>query len=609
MTSMQHADPIRPDGGVEGQSLISSLAELCHLVGRGADVKTRRWIIVLTATIAAVIINNTFLQTKLNNWQGGFYDSIEGRNVDEFLRQIWRYLELAGGLLILVVAQTWAVEKLKIALRRIITETLLDSWLVPRRTYLLAFAGAAGANPDQRIHDDTRRLAELSAELGASLFQSGLMLATFVSVLWMLSDRVGFQVGGDVVTFPGSMVWCAVAFSLSGSLLTWWFGQPLIDRNARRYEREAELRLALVRVNEAAEGVTLYGGEADERRIVDRQLESVLDAMTALATRLVRLTWVTSGYGWLALVVPILAASPGYFTGTLSLGGLMMVVNSFNQVQASLRWFVDNFQRIADWQAALLRVRAIETALDGLASANGGHGHVKHEVGGDRLVVEDLTVALTGGPAELDAPLLEVGPGEHVLMIGAPQAGKTMVFLTMAGLWTRGGGTIRMPAREQCMFMPERPYLPPRSLRAALSYPEPPDMIADEAAIEALTVAGVAHLADELDREERWDRVLAIDEQQSLAFTRLLLHRPRFVFMDDAASALDPLRARALLAAVRRLLPQTAVVGTSRNPDPLGFYERIVHVRRRAAAPTVGAPAAGTPSRPPAATTAPGSHG
>ena len=95
-----------------------------------------------------------------------------------------------------------------------------------------------------------------------------------------------------------------------------------------------------------------------------RRSAAVVGAMRRLSGSLARLTWITSGYGWLAIVVPILAAAPGYFSGELTIGGLMMVVGAFNQVQAALRWFVDNFPEIADWRATLASGRALHEALD-----------------------------------------------------------------------------------------------------------------------------------------------------------------------------------------------------------------------------------------------------
>ena len=139
-------------------------------------------------------------------------------------------------------------------------------------------------------------------------------------MLWVLSEQVVFDIGGRSLAIPGYMVWCALAYSLGGSLLAWRVGRPLVALNAERYAREADLRFALVRVNEYAAGISLYGGEADERRVLDEPVDRVVTVMARLAGGLARLTWITSGYGWLAIVVPIIVAAPGYFDGELSFG-------------------------------------------------------------------------------------------------------------------------------------------------------------------------------------------------------------------------------------------------------------------------------------------------
>ena len=170
------------------------------------------------------------------------------------------------------------------------------------------------------------------------------------------------------------MVWCALAYSLGGSLLAWRVGRPLIPLNAERYAREADLRFALVRVNEHADGIALHGGEADERRVLDEPVERVVAIMARLAGGLARLTWITSGYGWLAIVVPIVVAAPGYFDGELTFGALMMVVGAFNQVQSSLRWFVDNLaadRRLARHAPAR---RGLSQRLAGGRDDRGGDG-------------------------------------------------------------------------------------------------------------------------------------------------------------------------------------------------------------------------------------------
>jgi putative ATP-binding cassette transporter len=303
--------------------------------------------------------------------------------------------------------------------------------------------------------------------------------------------------------------------------------------------------------------------------------------MRQLASGLVRLTWVTSGYGWLALVAPILVAAPGYFGGRLSFGGLIMVIGAFNQVQQALRWFVDNFPQIADWRATLRRVVALRDALQALEPTGrdpGGLTVAPHATEG--LVLENLNLALAGGRAALEPARVEIGPGERVLIVVEHGSDRSALFRALAGLWPWGTGTIHLPPRDAIMLMAPRPYLPLGSLRAAASYPAAPERFDHASVVAALQRVGLSHLLASLDREERWDKNLSLDEQQRLAFARLLLHRPRWVLLDDALGALDDEHRQRMLSIFDRELVQTAVVRIGGGPARTGFYHRTLHFRR-----------------------------
>jgi len=98
-----------------------------------------------------------------------------------------------------------------------------------------------------------------------------------------------------------------------------------------------------------------------QRLVAD--LANLLAMVRQIVGAIARLTWVTAGYGWLSLVAPIAIAAPSYFSGRLNFGELMMVVGGFNQVNQSLRWFVDNFALLADWRATLQRVMGFRETL------------------------------------------------------------------------------------------------------------------------------------------------------------------------------------------------------------------------------------------------------
>ncbi len=538
-----------------------------------------RPLFLLAAGLVMVIIGNMVGQIYLNTWHGAFFDALENKQLAAFGYQLVVFVEIVAALLALVVAQTWLQEMMKVRLRAWITHRLLDSWLVPGRAYRLGMASELGTNPDQRIQEDSRQVTELSTELGVGLLQSSLLLISFMGILWALSSQVVFEIAGRSVAIPGYMVWCAIAYALLGSFLTWRVGFPLIDLNSQRYAREAEFRFALVRVSESAESVALYGGEADERRILDGAAGTVLAAMRRLSGALSRLTWITSGYGWLMIVIPILVAAPGYFSGGLTLGGLMMVVGAFNQVSSSLRWFVDNFPRIADWRASLGRVASFQDALDHVDTVENESQCIRladHPRGG--LAFEDVGILLHDGHVVIEEANAEIRPGERVLIVGESGSGKSTLFRAIAGLWPWGHGLILLPPRNTMQFMPQRPYLPLGTLRSAVTYPAGPDEFSTEAVTGVLERVGLGRFVAMLDHEERWDKSMSLGQQQRLAFARLLLHRPLWVFLDEATSALDEDSQQVVMSIFDRELPDAAVISIGHRPGLEDFHSRTLQL-------------------------------
>lgn len=324
----------------------------------------RNRLFAIGGAIFLVIAATTYAQIRLNRWNQPFYDALARRNLHGFLFQLGVFAVITGALLVLNVVQRFLSETMKLWLRQGLTQDLVQEWLKPHRAHQLSQAGTIGVNPDQRMHEDARHLTELSGDLGVELMQATVLVATFVDVLWRISGSFRLKLLGHVFVIPGYMVWAAVVYAISASLLSYWVGRSLVLRNAQRYQRESELRAALMRTNEHIVVVqSRQRGLATARRKILDRLNGVLGAMWRLVFGLTNLTWITAGYGWLTLVAPILVAAPAYFSGALTFGGLMMAVGAFNQVQTSLRWYVDNFSSIADWRATLLRVAEFRRAL------------------------------------------------------------------------------------------------------------------------------------------------------------------------------------------------------------------------------------------------------
>ncbi|MBB5222264.1 putative ATP-binding cassette transporter [Amaricoccus macauensis] len=538
----------------------------------------RTALLFLAAGLFIVIVLTAVMQVKLNAWNQPFYDAIERRNWNEFLHQLGVFFLLAAGLLVLNVAQTAANQLIRVRLRDLATRDLIGNWMTERRATRITRAGEIGVNPDQRIQSDAQTLTEYTTDLGIGLLQSTILLVSFVGVLWILSKDVVIPIGDRDLAIPGYMVWAALLYAASGSFISWRIGRPLVRLGTDRYAREAEFRAAVVQASQRAEGIALSNGEAGSRRVLVASLESLVAVLRQIAFARARLTWVTASYGWVGLVFPIIVAAPGYFAGRLTFGELMMVVGAFNQVQSSLRWFVDNTGTIADWRATLFRVMSFREALLGLDAVETVDGVIaREESANDRLVLDGVNVCTRHGTVALSDELVEVSPGERVLLLGQPGSGRTSFFLAIAGLWAHGSGRIAIPPDAEIAYLTQRPFLPAGTLREALAGAGS-GATDDEGLRAALARVGLDRLADALDRAGRWDLELATSDQERLGYARLILAKPRWLVSDEGLDPTDDPNRALILSILSQELAETTIVNISQRREPTGFYTRVVEL-------------------------------
>jgi vitamin B12/bleomycin/antimicrobial peptide transport system ATP-binding/permease protein len=542
---------------------------------------------LLLGAVVALNLSLVGMTVLLTYWQRAFYNALESRDRGAFLDLLFWWHDadglplpgfawVAAAYILIAVYALYLRQALQIRWRRWLTREYLDRWLDERRAYYrMALTDPVTDNPDQRIADDIRLFVDNTLILGLGLMNSAVTLASFVVVLWGLSGPL--TVLG--VTIPGYMVWAALLYAVLGTWLAHLIGRPLVPLNFNQQRREADFRYALVRLRENAEGVALYGGEADERRGLLARFHALMENWWGIMVATKRLTFFTAGYTQVAVVFPFVVASPTFFAGRIQLGGLIQTASAFGQVQSALSWFVENYSELAYWRATVERLTGFHRAITAArAAAEVGQGVRTAAEPRESLALDDVTLALPDGRRLIEHAQAEVRPGESVLITGPSGSGKSTLLRAIAGIWPFGEGRVAVPAAARPLFLPQRPYLPLGSLRRAVCYPRDAAEFSDDEIRAALIDAGLPQLADRPDEEDAWDRRLSGGEQQRLALARALLVRPDFLFLDEATASLDPAAEERLYTVLKERLPETAIVSIAHRPAVAKFHARRLRV-------------------------------
>jgi putative ATP-binding cassette transporter len=537
--------------------------------------KGRAW--ALLVAVVALSLGLVALEVVLNRWQRDFYDSLEQKNFTDFKSLLLYFTLIAAAYITVPIYRLYLRQMLEMRWRVWLTGRYLDEWLANKVYYRLELEHRGTDNPDQRIADDLRLFTTGTLSLGLGLLTSAVTLASFVVILWQASGPLETTLFGRDIVIPGYMLWAALAYAIVGSVLTHYVGRRLIFLNFQQERVEADFRFGLVRLRENSEGVALYGGEPAEHTNLSARFEAIRQNWWQIMRYTKRLTGFTEGYGQIALIFPFVVASPRYFSGAITLGELMQIASAFGTVQGALSWFVDNYDRIANWKASVDRLLTFHDAVtNATTEANNQVGVRRAPAGGEAIRAEDLDLVLPNGRVILAGAVLSIAPGEHVLVTGPSGSGKSTLFRALAGIWPFGRGTVCVPAKARVLFLPQKPYIPIATLREAVAYPADGGTFGDEAVRDALAAVGLDRLTPRLDESDNWSMALSGGEQQKLAIARALLHRPDFLFLDEATAAMDESSERRAYRLLAERLPRATIVSIAHNPDLAQYHRRLL---------------------------------
>jgi putative ATP-binding cassette transporter len=536
----------------------------------------------LLAAVITIELSLVGIDVLLNQWNNRFYNALQEKDWDGFVREIGIFSLLAACYIGLAVYQLYLNQWLQIRWRRWLTSHYLGEWLQDANHYRMQLQGDAADNPDQRITDDVKLFVERTLDITVGLLSAVVTLGSFIIILWGLSGASPLTIFGREFTIPGYLVWGALIYAVFGTALTQWIGSPLVNLDFQQQRYEADFRFNLVRVRENSEQIALLQGERAERQRLSERFGRVVDNWYGIMQRTKRLTAFTASYSQAAVIFPYVLVAPAYFADKIHLGGMMQTASAFSSVQKALSFFVTIYRSLAEWRAVVARLDGFEMAIGSAAALTKRTDsiHVVPSPGSDKIDLEQLLVRLPNGMPLVSADGFSIRSKERTLVTGPSGAGKSTLFRAIAGVWPFGRGSIVIPAKAKLMMLPQRPYFPVGSLKAAIAYPAESDALGADRIRDALIAVGLPKLAAQLEEDAHWNRILSLGEQQRLGLARALLHAPQYLFLDEATASLDEASEARLYRLLEEKLPTTTIVSIGHRSTLEAFHQRHVMLIR-----------------------------
>jgi putative ATP-binding cassette transporter len=463
----------------------------------------------------------------VNSYVGrDFMTAIEQRSASAFVRQALLYAAVFAASTLAAVIYRVTEERLALLWREWLTRRLVDRYLERGSYYRLKERGEV-ENPDQRIADDVRSVTTTTLSFVLMLLNGTLTILSFSGVLWSIHPLL-FAV--------------ALGYAGLGTLFTFALGRPLAGLGYRQSDAEASLRADLVHVRENAESIVLTGRERRLAARLGRRLETVVANTRRMIAVNRNLGFFTTGYNYLIQLVPALIVAPLFFRGEVQFGVIPQSAMAFSHLMGAFSLIVTQFQSISSYAVALVRLGALDEAAVRANAPNTARiefVEAQAELGWERLSLRSPR----DGRLLIRDLSARVVPGTRLLVTGPDPTALLALFRATAGIWESGEGRIVRPSPEQLMFLPERPYLPPGSLREVLVRTGREAEVGDErivAVLRALEVERVLERTGGLGEERDWDDILSLGEHQLMLVARLVLAAPRFAVLHQIGTTLSP---------------------------------------------------------------------
>jgi vitamin B12/bleomycin/antimicrobial peptide transport system ATP-binding/permease protein len=511
-------------------------------------------------------------------------NKVKQSGIQGFWMSLLHFSVLAAIYIGLIVLDIYLTQRFIIAWRMWLTGHLIDDWLDGKAYYRDLFIEQPIDNPDQRIQQDidifttsaggTTNVPSNGAQqiLLFGGVQAVASVISFAAILWNLSGRL--DIGG--VGVPRAMFWIALGYVLIATIVAFWLGRPLIWLSFSNEKLNAAFRYALVRLRDAAEAIGFYHGERVERAQLWRRFTPIVDNYR----KYVRRTIAFQGWNWsmsqAIAPLPWAVQAPRLFANQITFGDVGQTASSFGNIQESLSFFRNNYDKFAAYRAAIIRLHGL---VDANAQGRDLPSVLTWPTEDGSVEFDGVEVRTPDGDPLIDQLDVRLESGQSLVITGQSGAGKTTLLRSLAELWPYASGTLRCPDGDNAtMFLSQLPYVPLGTLRTVVCYPSPPAEISDDSLQNTLTKVALAPLSDRLDDVRDWAKVLSPGEQQRVAFARILLTKPKAVFLDESTSALDEGLEHALYQLLRSELPDCVVVSVSHRPAVELYHDRQLHL-------------------------------
>lgn len=533
---------------------------------------------IITLTIAAV-----YMTLLLNEWFNSFYSALQNYDSDAVYRGLLRFTGLAFAHIAFAVYSYYLQQRLALRWRKWMTKNYLAKWTGQQMYYRLEmFSQGTADNPDQRISEDINLFTARTLSFMSGLLRSATTIVCFIFVLWNLSEVLSFSAAGQEIHIYGYLVWTALAYSVLGTWITHKVGHRLVSLNYLQQKLEADFRFSMVRLRETAESVAFYNGAAKEESFLSNRFMTLLKNTLFIIKKQKQLSWLTNSYAQIAIIFPFVVAVPRYLSQNISLGGLMQIANCFGKVQDAMSYFVDVYASLAEWQSCAERLLSFDKHIAAIEKeTEEKSGSLVREETHDRLRLADVTISVPAMDENkrtreiISSASCTIKSGEHVILKDPSGSGKSTLLRTLAGFWPYVKGHISMPAPSEMMFIPQKPYIPMGTSAEAASYPLE---TADEEILSPLLVeCGLSHLMEKTDTEADWSHILSLGEQQKLAFVRVFLRKPKWVFLDEATSAMDE-ETEEKMYRLLTALPGTTVISIGHRSTLDKWHDRVLRI-------------------------------